>query len=487
MIQNLKKGQIIELIVSDIAFGGRGFAKIDGFAVFIDKAVTGDTVEVRIVKRKKNYAEARILKMIKPSEDRIKPRCNYSEYCGGCKWQFLDYEKQLYYKTKQVAESLEHIGLVKDVNVHPAIPSDSIFGYRNKMEFSCSDKRWLLPEELDTDAVKGFGLGLHVPGTFDKILDIDKCHIQPELGNDILNDIRKFIINSNLPVYGLRSHEGFWRFIMLRHSFAHNKWMVNIVTAWEEKAVLKELADILMEKYSNIVSIVNNVTSKRAGIAVGEYELVIAGDSFIKDMLGKYEFKISANSFFQTNTAGAEKLYSTVKEYAALTGNETVLDLYSGTGTIPIWLSEYAKEITGIEIVESSIADAKKNALHNGVNNCNFLLGDIKEILPQLYGKSEVVPNRIKSDVIKPDSVKPNTVKPDVIIIDPPRMGMHKDVVKQVAKLAVPKIVYVSCNPATLARDIEMLKNDYRVIEIQPVDMFPHTYHIEAVAKLEKI
>ena len=460
-IKNIKKGQTLELTVSDIAFGGKGFAKVNGFAVFIDNAITGDIVEVRIVKKKKSFAEARILNMIKPSKDRVAVKCDYSEYCGGCKWQFLDYKKQLYYKAKQVTESLEHIGLVKDVLVHPTLPSKLIFGYRNKMEFSCSDKRWLLPEELDTDAVKGFGLGLHVPGTFNKIIDIDNCHIQPQLGNAILDDVRKFIIDSKLPVYGLRSHEGFWRFVMLRHSKANDKWMVNIITSCEEKETLKELGNILMEKYDNIDSIVNNITAKKAGVAIGEYEVLIAGNPFITDMLGKYEFEISSNSFFQTNTTGAEMLYSKVKEYANLTGTETVLDLYSGTGTIPISLSEYAKEITGIEIVESSILNAKKNAQRNNVNNCKFLLGDIKEILPNLH------------------------YKPDVIIIDPPRVGMHKEVVKQILKIGCAKIVYVSCNPATLARDINMLKENYTVVEVQPVDMFPHTYHIEAVAKLE--
>jgi len=461
---DIKKGQVLELEVTDIAFGGKGFAKVDGFAVFIDKAVTHDIVLARITKKKKSFAEARILELIKPSHLRIDPVCDYSGYCGGCKWQFLDYEKQLEYKTSHVSESLEHIGLVKGVVVHPAIPSKNVFGYRNKMEFSCSDKRWLMPDELENKEIeKGFGIGLHVPGTFYKVLDIDKCWLHPEPGSAILDEVRNYIIDSGVPVYGLHSHEGFWRFLMLRHSYANNNWMVNIITSSENKDVVMPLAERLMEKFPEIVSVVNNITSRRAGIAVGEYELHLKGEKYITDKLGNWEFKISANSFFQTNTPGAEALYSKVTEYAGLTGDEVVVDLYSGTGTIPIWLSDSAKEITGIEIVESSVADAHKNCIDNGVDNCNFILGDIKDVLPGL-GK-----------------------KPDVMIIDPPRAGMHKDVVKSVLDLAPEKIVYVSCNPATLARDIVMLKEQYRIVEVQPVDMFPHTYHIESVARLERL
>lgn len=459
----VKKGQVMELEVSDIAFGGKGLAKVDGLAVFIDKAVTQDVVKVRITKKKKKFAEARVLDLIKPSPLRIEAMCAYSGYCGGCKWQFLDYGKQLEYKTAHVSQSIEHIGLLKGVTVLPAIPSRRIFGYRNKMEFSCSDRRWLMPEELeDKDIEKGFGIGLHVPGTFHKVLDIEECFIQPGLGNKILSDVREYIKGSGIPVYGLHTHEGFWRFLMLRHSYANNTWMVNIVTSSEQRDVVLPLANQLVEKYPEVTSVVNNITGRKAGVAVGEYEIHLAGDSYIADKLGSWEFKISANSFFQTNTPGAENLYKTVEKYAGLTGEETVLDLYSGTGTIPIWLSGSAKEITGIEIVESSVSDARQNCADNGVGNCNFILGDIKEVLPKLEKK------------------------PDVMIIDPPRAGMHKDVVDSVLALAPEKIVYVSCNPSTLARDICVLKEKYNVLEIQPVDMFPHTYHIESVALLKK-
>ncbi len=460
----IKKGQEVELEITDLAYGGKGIAKIDGFTVFVEQAIPGDRVMARVFKKKKNYAEARIISLLSSSPDRIDAPCAYSGFCGGCKWQFFKYEKQLEYKQRHVAEALNHIGGFKDVSVHSTRASERIFEYRNKMEFSCSDRRWLLPDELGDESIDiGFALGLHVPGTFHKVLDIDKCLICPATGNDIVNTVRQYMKKSGRPLYGLRSHKGFWRFLMIRHSVAFDQWLVNIVTSSKDLAVVAPLADLLCEKFSNIASVVNNVTAGVASVATGEYEIHLAGEQCLKEKLGPYKFEISANSFFQTNTRGAVALYNTVKEYAQLTGKENVLDLYSGTGTIPIWLSDSANEITGIEIVESAIADAKENCRRNNISNCNFIAGDIRHIL---------------ADIVQ---------KPDVLIIDPPRTGMHPDVVKQVLALAPEKIVYVSCNPATLARDLGLMKDQYRIIEVQPVDMFPHTYHIEAVAKLDRL
>jgi len=460
----IKKGREIALAVTDLAFGGKGIAKVDGFTVFVEPAVPGDRVLARIVRKKKNYAESRVLEIVSPSPDRIPAPCAYSGCCGGCKWQFFKYEKQLEYKQRHVAESLAHIGGFKNIRVHPTRGSEKIFGYRNKMEFSASDRRWLLPHEMGDDSIDGnFALGLHVPGTFHKVLDIDQCLIQPAEGNEILNTAKLYMKSSSRPLYGLKSHEGFWRFLMLRHSVAHDRWLVNIVTAEKDIAEVQPLADILREKYPNVASVVNNVTASKAGVAIGEYEIRLAGESCLKEKLGPYEFEVSANSFFQTNTRGAVVLYDTVKEFARLTGNENVLDLYSGTGTIPIWLSDAAAEIIGIEIVESAVADARENCIKNEVTNCRFMTGDIREMGSKI------------------------THTPDVLIIDPPRTGMHKDVVKQVLALNPKRIVYVSCNPATLARDAALMKDSYRIAEVQPVDMFPHTFHIEAVARLELI
>jgi len=458
----IKKRKTYELEIIDLAFGGKGLAKPDGFPVFIDRCVPGDLVFVKITKKKKSWAEGKLIKILKPSELRQGGRCRYCNYCGGCKWQQLSYDLQLEYKKRHVTESIEHIGRLKDVPIMDVIPSDPIFGYRNKMEFSCSSQRWLMPEELEDETIKkGFGIGLHVPGTFDKVIDIKQCEIMPALGNQILEDVRAFIKESGLAAYHLRNHEGFWRFLMLRHSVAFDQWMVNIVTRDKDIAVVSKLGKQLAEKYPNIKSILNNITDSKSGVATGKDEIIIHGDDFITEKLGDFSFKISANSFFQTNTRACQKLYSKVAEYADLKGNETVLDLYSGTGTIPIWLSCDAKQVHGIEIVASAVIDAKKNAKLNNIENCEFFEGDIKDVLPKL------------------------SHTPDVIIIDPPRVGMHKDVVKQVLAIHPGKIVYVSCNPATLARDLEMLSARYGVEEITPVDMFPHTYHIESVALLK--
>jgi len=460
---SIKKRKAYELEITDLAFGGKGLAKPEGFPVFIDRCVPGDVVFAKIIKKKKSWAEGKLIKILTPSPLRTQGKCQYSNFCGGCKWQQIEYDLQLEYKKRHVIESLDHIGGLKDVSVNDVIPSDNIYEYRNKMEFSCSSKRWLLPWELEDDEIKkDFGIGLHVPGTFDKVIDIQHCDIMPDLGNEILEAVRIFIKESNLPAYDLKTHEGFWRFLMLRHSVAFDTWMVNIVTRTKQMDVVQNLADLLAQKFSGIASIVNNITDAKSGVSTGQEEIGLYGEDHIKEKLGRFEFKISANSFFQTNTRACKKLYSMVSQYAALTGNEIVIDLYSGTGTIPIWLSDQAKMVYGIEIVKSAVMDAKKNADLNGIENCEFLEGDIKDVLPRLKQK------------------------PDVMIIDPPRTGMHKDVVGQVLSIAPGKIVYVSCNPATLARDLEMLAPEYGVKQIQPVDMFPHTYHIESVALLLK-
>jgi 23S rRNA (uracil1939-C5)-methyltransferase len=459
----VKKGQQIETKIGDIAFGGKGLVRINGMAIFVDQAVPGDTVLIRINRKKKNYAEARVVELIEASSHRINPPCVYSGFCGGCKWQFLEYEVQLEYKRQHVQESLQHIGQLKDVQVHPTIPSPLIFGYRNKMEFTCTDRRWLTPDELQQPEIdKDFGIGLHIPGTFFKVFDTKSCLLQPDLANHILDDVRKFIKFSDLPAYGLRSHLGFWRFLMLRHSVAYDQWMVNLITASDAHQTLQPLARLLMEKYPQVTTVVNNITSRKAGVAIGEFEIKLAGKPTIADRIGSFEFEISANSFFQTNTLGAAKLYETVRKYAELNGSEIIIDLYSGTGTIPIVLSGIAREVIGLEMISSAVADAENNCRHNHVENCRFVAGDIRETLPKI------------------------TCRSDVLIIDPPRAGMHRDVTKQVLAMSPERIVYVSCNPATLARDLVLLKEAYQVQEVQPVDLFPHTYHIESVAKLVK-
>lgn len=458
----IKKGETLEATITDLAFGGRGLVRIDGMVVFVDPAVPGDRVRARVFKKRKNYVEARVVELLAPSVDRVAPPCPYSDWCGGCKSQFLNYDQQLVYKRRHVADSLAHIGFIEHVPVHPVIPSEKIFGYRNKMEFSCSDRRWLMPEEMTTEQADiGFALGLHVSGTFYKVLDIDACLLMPELGNRILGTAREFMKNSDHPVYGLRSHKGFWRFLMLRHSVDKDQWMVNLVTAAENRPAVQPLADALLADYPQVVSVVNNINTRKAGTAQGEYEIVLGGDSVITDRIGERTFYISANSFFQTNTRGATSLYRTVEDFAALDGDETIVDLYCGTGSIALTLAAQARSVTGFEISESAVNDAETNGRLNGIDNCRFIRGDIRDKLPGME------------------------LSPDLMVIDPPRAGMHKDVVKQVLTLAPERIVYVSCNPATLARDLGLMQTQYEVKEVQPVDMFPHTWHVEAVARLK--
>jgi 23S rRNA (uracil1939-C5)-methyltransferase len=312
------------------------------------------------------------------------------------------------------------------------------------------------------DLDRTFALGLHVPGTFNKVIDTEACLLHPTLGNDILATVRQGIRHSGLPPYGLKRHAGYWRFVMLRHSAFYGHWMVNIVTSYENTSAVEPLARQLMEQYPEVVSVINNVTARKSSVAIGESEVLIAGESFLKEKIGSFEFSISANSFFQTNSEGAQTLYDKTREYAELQGHETVLDLYSGTGTIAIYLADSARQVVGVEQVESAVRNAEKNCRINQISNCRFVQGDIKDTLPQL------------------------TVKPEVVVIDPPRAGMHKNVTQQVLGLAPERIVYVSCNPASLARDVALLSDSYDLLEVQPVDMFPHTYHIETVAKLVK-
>jgi 23S rRNA (uracil1939-C5)-methyltransferase len=457
----LRKGDLLELRIDRVAYGGQGVARSNGLVLFVRGAIPGDRVKAQVVKKKRHYAEARLTELLEPSPDRIKAPCPYHGYCGGCQWQQVRYERQLEYKKEHIIEATAHIGSLRDVPVHDVIPSKIQFAYRNKMEFSFSDHRWFLPHEYEhRRGERDFALGLHVPGTFYKVIDVEACLLQHETGNRILREVKKYVRKSAIPVYGLRSHQGFWRFLTLRHSTCFDAWMVNLVTSEERRDAVQPLAEALCHRFHNVKTVVNNINSTKAAIAVGQSEMVLSGDGTLPDRIGPFRFQISANSFFQPNALGAEELYQKVVEYAQLKGSEWVLDLYSGTGTIPIFLSKRARAVIGMEIVESAILDAQRNCGANGIQNCQFVLGDIRESLSSL------------------------TLKPDVLIIDPPRAGMHKDVLSEVMELGTERIIYVSCNPATMARDLGTMSQAYHIVEIQPVDMFPQTYHIEAIAKL---
>ena len=444
-----------------MAYGGKGIAHLDGLVVFVDGAIPGDRVMARVVRKKKDYAEAKLEELLDPSPDRIDAPCPYSGYCGGCTFQHLRYEKQLEYKKGHIRDSISRIGAIDNVLVHDVIPSDRIYGYRNKMEFSFSDRCWLPAEEYAKgEREGGFGLGLHMPGTFFKVMDIDACLLQHDTGNLILNEVKRYVKESGVPVYGLKSHKGLWRFLTLRYSTAFDEWLVNLVTSEEDRGAVIPLSEGLCKGFDKIKTVVNNINTRKAAVASGEREIILTGEGYIRDRIGPHTFQVSANSFFQTNSSGAGRLYEKVMEYAELEGHEVVLDLYCGTGTIPIFLSKKAKEVIGMEIVAAAIQDAERNCISNDALNCRFILGDIRETLPNIR------------------------FKPDVLIIDPPRAGIHEDILKGIMSMAVKKVVYVSCNPATMARDIGRMSDRYLVKEIQPVDMFPHTYHIEAVAKM---
>ena len=460
----IRKGDTRELEVEKVIYGGRGLAYMNNMAIFVDKAVPGDRITAKLIRVKKNFAEAKVLEVIEASPNRIIAPCPYSDYCGGCTWQCIEYEKQLEYKHAFVEDLLNHIGKATNFQVHQPLPSPQIFGYRNKMEFSFSDKRWLLPKERDEKKNNNnFALGLHVPGTFDKIIDIEGCLLQKEKGNEILREVKRFISDSGIPVYGLRTHQGFWRYLMLRHSYFFDEWMVNIITSEQRDAPIQALASILKDRFKEIASIVNNINTRKGGTAVGERERTFVGERNIKDKIGPFTFEISANSFFQTNTPMAERLYESVKSFASLTGKETILDLYSGIGTVSIFLASQATRIIGVDISNAAIADAKRNCKLNGIDNCEFLCGDVKMFLSQF------------------------NIQPDLLITDPPRVGMQRGVIDQILKLLPGRIIYISCNPSTLARDIALLKEVYKLEEVQPIDLFPNTYHIESVARLERV
>lgn len=463
MSNRLKRRQEIELQIEKVAFGGKGIAYADEYVVFIDDCLPGDRLIARITKAKKNYAEGYVRELLSPSPLRREAPCAHFSHCGGCKWQHVDYAQQLQFKRQHVEESLRHIGGVSPGALHEPLPAPEIFGYRNKMEFSFSANRWLTPEELkDPENKKDFALGLHVPRFFDRIIDVAHCWIQTEQMNAVLEFSKHYFKQAGIAPYHLRSHDGVLRHLVLRQSFAEQQVMVNVVTATGLEAVLPDYAEALVRECPFVSSVYNTINRGVAQVATGEEQNLIYGAEVLVEKLGKFRFEISPDSFFQTNSRQAERLYEVVKQYAEVQGR-LVWDLYCGTGSIGIFVAETARKIIGFEIVENAVRDAYRNAGLNGIINCEFVAGDLRFNLMK-YAENP----------------------PDVIICDPPRAGMHKDVVSTLLEVAPPQIIYVSCNPATMARDLAELTRSYEVVEVQPVDMFPHTYHVESVAKLKK-
>ena len=464
--QSLKKGAEVTLNIEGAAFKGKGVAKVDGLAVFVPGTMPGDVVRGRIIKRKKSYREAKLLEIIEPSPDRITPKCQHANVCGGCSWQHVPYAKQLEYKTQQVTDHIRRIAGL-DTPVHAAIGSENDFYYRNKMEYSISNKRWLTEAEIKSDDFvddSGFAAGLHAPGRFDKILNLNECHLQREESFEILQFVKKYCLEHDLEPFKVFERDGFLRHVMIKTAHHTADFMVNLVTFRDEPETMKKLTEALLTEFPMITTIVNNVNDTQSPTAIGRYEKVLHGPGYIVDKIGDFEFKIHPNAFFQTNTAQAERLYEVARNFADLQDGEIVYDLYCGVGTLSLFMSQKAAKVVGIELVEVAVENARFNAQENSVDNVHFIMGDMKDVFTK-----EVVDE---------------FGAPDVLITDPPRAGMHPDVVQRLCELKVPKMVYVSCDSSTMARDLKILSEVYDVLEIQPVDMFPQTYHVEAVAKL---
>ena len=461
MARKVKRRQQVEVTIEKVAFGGKGIAYLDDYVLFVENTLPGDRVKAKVRKAKKNYAEAFPLEIITPSELRGDAPCEHFGHCGGCKWQSVSYDQQLAFKKAHVAESLAHIGGVEPDVLHDVLPAEEIFGYRNKMEFSFSASGWLTPEELKNPEIKKeFALGFHVPRFYDRILNVNYCHLQNEAMNAVLTFSRNYFAQSGMSVYNTHTKEGNLRYLVLREARTSGDILVNVVTRAESIAFLKTYAEQLQAACPQVSGVVNTVNSGLAQIATGEAVHLIDGKPLLEEKLGSYRFEISPESFFQTNTRQAENLYNVVRDF--IPDNVKVAwDLYCGTGSIGIYVSDKVQRVVGFELVEAAIVNADKNAALNDIENCQFVAGDL----------------RFNLDAWSDDP-------PDLIICDPPRAGMHKDVVAQMLAVNPPNIIYVSCNPATMARDLEHLKTSYDIVEVQPVDMFPHTFHIESVARL---
>jgi 23S rRNA (uracil1939-C5)-methyltransferase len=454
--------------VLDAGAKGVSVAKApDGKVVFIPNVVPGDVVDVQTFKKRKSYYEGKAVRFHEFSEHRTEPICQHFGVCGGCKWQNMKYDQQLYYKQNEVKNHLQRIGKIEIPEFEPILGSKKQFFYRNKMEFGFSNARWMTEKELDsTEEVDNKNaLGFHIPKMWDKILDIEKCHLQQDPSNAIRNEIRTFAIANNLEFFNPRNHEGFLRTLMIRTA-STGETMVLIQFFEEQKKNRELILNFIAERFPEITSLQYVINGKPNDTIYDQKVHLYKGRDFILEEMEGLHFSINAKSFYQTNSEQAYELYKITRDFAGLTGNEIVYDLYTGTGTIAQFVSRQAKKVIGVEAVPEAIADAKENAKRNEITNCEFFVGDMKVVFNEAFIAQHG--------------------KPDVIITDPPRDGMHKDVIEQILKIAPEKIVYVSCNSATQARDLALMDEQYKVIRVRPVDMFPQTHHVENVVLLEK-
>ncbi len=453
--------------IEDIGAEGKALARIGDMVVFTRLVIPGDVVDLQVIKKRKRYQEAVVTKVHEYSPDREEAFCDHFGICGGCKWQFLPYAKQLYYKQKQVEDQLKRIGKIDLSSVEPILGSENDTFYRNKLEFTFSDRKWLTSEEMESKTRIGNSnaLGFHVPGMFDKVIQIKKCWLQPPPSNEIRNFIYKCANEMQLSFFDIKQKEGFLRTLIIRTT-SIGEVMVILSFFRENMKARIELLNKIKENFPEITSLMYVINQKGNDTITDQNIFLFHGRNHIFEKMEGLRFKIGPKSFYQTNSEQAYQLYKITRQFAGLTGNEIVYDLYTGTGTIANFIAQHTKKVVGIEHVPEAIEDAKVNANMNKISNSHFFAGDIKELLT-------------------PDFISENG-KPDVIITDPPRAGMHADVLKTILEIGPKKIVYVSCNPATQARDILLLNEKYKPVKIQPVDMFPHTHHVENVVLLEK-
>lgn len=491
-----EKPQLIlpEVLIEQVAAEGNSLAHVDGKVVFVPQTIPGDIVDILVTRKKSSFMEGRVHRMIKESPDRLKPFCDHYGMCGGCKWQILPYEQQLAYKQQQVIDQLTRIGKLELPEITPILGSAKTTEYRNKLEFTFSDRRWLFegenaeeifseptqlkPEDFPNGVfprhlrngyscvntnTEGYGLGFHIAGFFDKVIDIKKCYLQAEPSNQIRNFIRDYAIEHEIPFFNLREQVGTLRNMVVRTNTKGDVMLTIVVT--EYSPIIKSLLDALVAKFPSIKSL-HYVVNTKMNDTIGDLDIInYYGEDAIYEEMEGISFKIGPKSFYQTNSEQAYQLYSVVRDFAELKGGERIFDLYTGTGTIALFLARNAKEVVGVEYVPEAIEDAKINAVNNKIDNCKFYAGDMK-------------------DILTPDFIENHGGTPDLIVLDPPRAGIHPDVAQVILDANPEKIVYVSCNPATQARDLAIFAEKYKITHVRPVDMFPHTHHVENVVAL---
>lgn len=451
--------------ITDVAAEGNAIARVDNMVVFVPYGAPGDVADIKIDRKKHSYAEGHIDRLVTPSDIRVEPRCEHFGTCGGCRWQHLPYQFQIEAKQRQVKDALDRIAKIEYPGIMPILGSKTIYGYRNKMEYTFSNRCWLTFEQMrsgeefpDRDAA-----GFHIPGAFDKVLDIKQCHLQDDLGNRMRIFVKKYCKENNLPFYDLRAQHGFMRTLMIRIA-STGEVMVVAVTGSDNVAAIESMLNALNAEFPEITSL-HYVINLKVNDSIADQNVIhFSGKPYIEEEMEGLKFRVGPKSFYQTNSMQAYELYKVVRDFADLKGNELVYDLYTGTGTIANFVSSHANHVIGIEYVKEAIDDAIINSEANGITNTEFYAGDMKDVLT--------------------DEFIAGHGQPDVMIVDPPRAGMHQDVVDVILRARPGRIVYVSCNPATQARDLQLLDEAYKVEAVQPVDMFPHTHHVENVVKL---